>query len=915
MEEYSVEKIIEMHYCQSRRRKDLWNRISSLANQIAGLREGNESARGIVTEIEHRITELAIVERYWAYPGKESVEVLKKLKEEESWKSLAEATMLIARMVSTDAYRDGRRLSSYTGAERIEQSLRRQGYELKKSRAVKNKPYFELLVIDSLELQAESQIREMHLRHLSEDDDFTYDVVVASSHAEAIAAVLINYNIQSCVIRYSVPRLTKRELSIARIHEVDRAQTLIGKDKKSTGEPCEELAKSLKRLRPELSCFLLCDITVEKITGRVHEYFDRCFFGTEDYLELRLSIIKSVYNRYQTPFFDALRAYSKRPSGVFHAMPISRGKSISKSHWISDYGDFNGERMFLSETSATLGGLDSLLKPKGSIREATEAAARAFQSKKTFFVTNGTSTANKIALQGLTTPGQIVLMSDDCHKSHHYAALLCGTTTIQLCSNRIKEHGIVGGISADEVKYKLGMCRDAGLLEKVSCIVLTNITFDGIASDLFSIVLESLAIKPDIAFIIDEAWFAYGNTTPMTRARTAMMVANRLREVLNSDNYRSKYRQWYKKNGPSSALTLKDLIDKKLLPDPDSAIIRIYSTQSTHKTLTALRQGSMIHINDDRWDSGVEQPFTEAYQCHTSTSPNYQILASLDIARRQIDLEGYELVQKAFELSMIVRAAVKECLTLSRHFRALDETDMIPMDRDSLKLHERRGSNRNWKEVEESWANGQFAIDPSRITLSIRRPDVMPGPRLRKILMEKYDIQVNKTSNTTILIIIHIGATRGMVTYLIESLREIATQISYDEERVTKRYGALATDLEREFSERKAIPTAAKFHRSFLEVGDIRLNAGVTRRAAELGRSEENVRYIVVDEELIKQVAEGYEIVSATMITPYPPGYPILLHGQIASQEVLEYLQDLQEEEVHGYDRECGLRVFKDSAL
>ena len=102
--------------------------------------------------------------------------------------------------------------------------------------------------------------------------------------------------------------------------------------------------------------------------------------------------------------------------------------------------------------------------------------------------------------------------------------------------------------------------------------------------------------------------------------------------------------------------------------------VRIYATQSTHKTLTSLRQGSMIHVFDQDFHAEIEDAFHEAYMTHTSTSPNYQILASLDLGRRQVELEGFELVQKQR------RARDDVCATritahplLAKYFRVLDD--------------------------------------------------------------------------------------------------------------------------------------------------------------------------------------------------------------------------------------------------
>ena len=103
----------------------------------------------------------------------------------------------------------------------------------------------------------------------------------------------------------------------------------------------------------------------------------------------------------------------------------------------------------------------------------------------------------------------------------------------------------------------------------------------------------------------------------------------------------------------------RSLERRSLLPDPARARVRVYSTQSTHKTLTSLRQGSMIHVTDQDFSQKAEETFHEAYMTHTSTSPNYQILASLDLGRRQAALEGFELVQKQLENAMRLRDAVE----------------------------------------------------------------------------------------------------------------------------------------------------------------------------------------------------------------------------------------------------------------
>src|SRR6185437_9548162 len=133
--------------------------------------------------------------------------------------------------------------------------------------------------------------------------------------------------------------------------------------------------------------------------------------------------------------------------------------------------------------------------------------------------------------------------------------------------------------------------------------------------------------------------------------------AARLRESFRDPAFRARHAAFREKFGNPSDDDERWL-DTRLVPDPDRARIRVYVTHSTHKTLTALRQGSMIHVWDQDFRQKVEEPFHEAYMTHTSTSPNYQILASLDIGRRQVELEGYEMVQKQFDHAMALRERI-----------------------------------------------------------------------------------------------------------------------------------------------------------------------------------------------------------------------------------------------------------------
>ena len=172
----------------------------------------------------------------------------------------------------------------------------------------------------------------------------------------------------------------------------------------------------------------------------------RIFYSVEELLELHLAILEGVQDRYDTPFFDNLKKYAQRPIGTFHALPIARGKSVFKSDWIRDMGEFYGPNLFLAESSATTGGLDSLLEPTGNIKKAQDKAARAFGADHVFFVTNGTSTSNKMAVQALLAPGDIVIVDRNCHKSHHYGMVLAGAQPLYVEAFPMTEYSMYGAV-------------------------------------------------------------------------------------------------------------------------------------------------------------------------------------------------------------------------------------------------------------------------------------------------------------------------------------------------------------------------------------------------------------------------------------------------------------------------------------
>ena len=163
---------------------------------------------------------------------------------------------------------------------------------------------------------------------------------------------------------------------------------------------------------------------------------------------------------------------------------------------------------------------------------------------------------------------------------------------------------------------------------------------------------ECLAIKPDLIFLWDEAWFGFARWSPFYRRRTAMGAAAILENKFKDPAYRAAYQEQEKKLGAELKANEKTLLDTRLLPNPDKVRLRVYQTNSTHKSMSCLRQGSMVLVKDQDYHT-VEEQFHEAVFTHASTSPNLQIIATLDVARRQMELEGYELVNRAMQLALI----------------------------------------------------------------------------------------------------------------------------------------------------------------------------------------------------------------------------------------------------------------------
>ncbi len=750
--------------------------------------------------------------------------------------------------------------------------------------------YFEVLFVDDIKEKDQDYIREVLSGHCKKQKDTYYRTVFATSYEGALTAILFNPMLQSVVLRYHVARRKEENF------EHQSYECFLDSISKDTFMPNQKnnlviaLAKKIKELRPELSIYFVTDMSLKDTPEEMLKVFQRIFYRMEDMQELHISLIQDIRQRFQTPFFTALKDYSQKPTGVFHAMPISRGNSVFKSWWMRDFGEFYGRNLFLAETSTTAGGLDSLSQPTGPLKKAQEMAANAYQAKKTFFVTNGTSTSNKIIHQALTQPGDIVLIDRECHKSHHYALVLSGAIPVYLDSYKIQPYSIYGAVPVKTIVDKLNDLKDAGRLDKVKMLVLTNSTFDGIVYNPKMVMEEVLKIKPDMIFLWDEAWFAFASFSPYLRSRTAMYAARKIQEARD-----------------------KALKSKKGEELSKETRVRVYSTQSTHKTLSSFRQGSVIHVYDEDFTKKNENSFHEAYLTHISTSPNYQILASLDAGRRQAEFEGFELTERAIEMAMNLRHQISTHPILNKYFHVLTIDEIVPDEFRKDQPVDFLNENGTWARQGDTWKNDEFALDPTKVTLCVGKTGVDGTTFRNKFLMDQFGIQINKTSPNTVLFMTNIGTTRSSVSYLLSVLLKIAEKIDHDTNAAsTELQIAIKKKAHSLMNDAAPLPSFTGFHDSFRELPGV--VGGNMRDAYYLSYDEDNCMYLRLIDAL-EALNKKESIVSSTFVIPYPPGFPVLVPGQVVSKEIIDFLLGLDVTEIHGYNPGIGLRLFNDKVL
>ncbi|HEY5723484.1 MAG TPA: hypothetical protein VIT45_14300 [Allosphingosinicella sp.] len=553
-------------------------------------------------------------------------------------------------------------------------------------------------------------------------------------------------------------------------------------------------------------------------------------------------LAKAISNHFArmllSPTWDGLLDYSSRSSDTFHAMAL--GGSANDSAASRGFLQKFGSNLFAAEASLTLNPLDSLLAPAadGCISKSQSLFAKAFGARRARFATNGTSGANTILWMTLFNPDDLVLVDRNCHISHHYAAARQGVTPVYLEPQVEISPDVFGPPAIDTILERISTISSHGLGGRLKGVVLTNCTFDGNILDsrlyienIDAHLRSAVGVDEANAFIyyFDEAWFSFARFDPGLIKFTAMYGATHA-------NLSGGGRP------------------------------RVYAAQSVHKTLTAFRQASVI-LERDEWPSddpvtGLDRPrFKQSFLANTTTSPSAPIVASFDIARRQMCVDGAEMIVNA------VRGADDFRSSLQRNSWASISKILRLAPADSARVL------------------NTFTKDPTKLTLFHDLP--VHSGAAKRLLWESAEVQINKFGIDSAMFMFMPGYERSRTRNVLQRLSALAQSISTSRSIDVSKLKSSTLPIE------KCINQAGEVFNYPIEVakyGHLGMGYVLFDRGADgatlMGEAD---------------VSTDSEYICCSFITPYPPGFPLIVPGQVVSgADVLKILRS--DDEIHGVD-------------
>ena len=564
------------------------------------------------------------------------------------------------------------------------------------------------------------------------------------------------------------------------------------------------------------------------------------------------------------PFFKALVQHTAQSNYSWHTPGHGGGVAYRKSPVGQAFHQFFGENTLRSDLSVSVPELGSLLDHTGPLAEAEARAARNFGADHTFFVINGTSTANKIVWHSMVGRDDLVLVDRNCHKSILHSIIMTGAIPLYLCPER-NELGIIGPIplsefSKESIQAKIDASPLArGRAPKVKLAVVTNSTYDGLCYNA-EMVKQALGDSVEVLHF-DEAWYAYAAFHEFYAGRYGMGTQC----------------------------------------DEQSPLV--FTTHSTHKLLAAFSQASMIHVQDGGQRQLDRDRFNEAFMMHISTSPQYGIIASLDVASAMMEgPAGRSLIQETFDEALSFRRALAN---VRRNLSAEDWWFSIWQPgaadgADSL-------ATADWVlQPDADWhgfgevASDYVLLDPIKVTLVMPGLNAagkleeqgIPAAVVSKFLWER-GLVVEKTGLYSFLVLFSMGITKGKWSTLLTELLEFKR--SYDA-------NLPLIDV---------LPSIAhagsgRYHgmglRDLCDAlhGCYRDNATAKAlRSMYTALPEIAIKPADAYDRLVRGEVEAVPIdqlqgrIAAVMLVPYPPGIPLIMPGErftTQSRSILDYL-------------------------
>lgn len=594
---------------------------------------------------------------------------------------------------------------------------------------------------------------------------------------------------------------------------------------------------------------------------------------------------KAYVDSLAPPFFRALVQYAADGSYSWHCPGHSGGVAFLKSPVGHMFHQFFGENMLRADVCNAVDELGQLLDHTGPVAASERNAARIFHSDHLFFVTNGTSTSNKIVWNSTVAPGDVVVVDRNCHKSILHSIIMTGAIPVFLMPTR-NNYGIIGPIPKSEFKWEAiqeKINRNPFAIDKNAkprVLTITQSTYDGVLYNVEEI-KEELDGKIDTLHF-DEAWLPH-----------------------------AAFHDFY---GDYHAIGE----DRKRCEDS-----LIFSTQSTHKLLAGISQASQILVQDSNNRKLDKDVFNEAYLMHTSTSPQYAIIASCDVAAAMMESPGG---------NALVEESIREAMEFRRAMRKVDDEWGADWwfkvwGPDHL-AEEGMGEREDWMlKAGERWhgfgnlADGFNMLDPIKATIITPGLDVdgdfaesgIPAGILTKYLSE-HGIIVEKCGLYSFFIMFTIGITKGRWNTLVTELQQFKD--CYDTNMPLWRCMP-------EFVVKRPRYEGMGLRDLCNKIHDVYAQHDVARLTTKLYLSEMIPAMRPTDawSKMAHREIERVEIddlegrITAMLVTPYPPGIPLLIPGERFNKTIVEYLRFARtfneqfpgfETDIHGLVKETG---------